>query len=145
MILVEHSLAGTFPYRTTRTTGESTILFQGEPDRLSFVTLSPPLGEAATAFTAVSLDCDGRGLALRQQPLPNEPAPDAQPPVAVSPAVGAVRFRYRASEPNAWKEAWDTTREEGLPRAVEITMVPGAAGRSSGSRILTVPIRTTAR
>ena len=52
----------------------------------------------------------------------------------------AIRFRYLGQEPEAWQEAWDITREETLPRAVEITLV-GGAGAPATQQTLTVAIQ----
>ena len=51
-----------------------------------------------------------------------------------------VRFRYLGLEPEAWQDAWDITKEETLPRAVEITLVTGAGARAA-SRRSPCPIR----
>jgi general secretion pathway protein J len=142
VVLLEHALAGAFPYRvTTETAQEPRILFDGRPDRLTFATLSPPLpGGPTTAFSAVSLAADGGGFALRQQVLPNRIVLDRLEPLLVDAQTTAVRFRYLGQEPEAWQEAWDITKEETLPRAVEITLVTGLGARSA-QQTLTVPIQ----
>lgn len=142
VVLLEHALAGAFPYRvTTETEQEPRILFDGRPDRLTFATLSPPLpGGPTTAFSAVSLTADGGGFALRQQVLPNRIVLDRLDPMLVDAQTTAVRFRYLGQEPEAWQEAWDITKEETLPRAVEITLVTGLGARSA-QQTLTVPIQ----
>jgi general secretion pathway protein J len=142
VVLLEHALAGAFPYRvTTETAQEPRILFDGRPDRLTFATLSPPLpGGPTTAFSAVSLAADGGGFALRQQVLPNRIVLDRLEPLLVDAQTTAVRFRYLGQEPEVWQEAWDITKEETLPRAVEITLVTGLGARSA-QQTLTVPIQ----
>ena len=142
VVLLEHGLAGAFPYRvTTETQQEPRILFDGRPDRLTFATLSPPLPMGpTTAFSAVRLSADDGGLALRQQVLPNRVALDRLDPMLVDAHTTAVRFRYLGLDPEAWQEAWDITKEETLPRAVEITLVSGAGARAT-QRTLTVPIQ----
>jgi general secretion pathway protein J len=142
VVLIEHALAGAFPYRvTTETQQEPRILFDGRPDRLTFATLSPPLPMGpTTAFSAVSLSADDGGLALRQQVLPNRIVLDRLDPMLVDPQTTAVRFRYLGLEPESWQEAWDITKEETLPRAVEVTLVTGAGARST-QQTLTVPIQ----
>lgn len=141
-VLLEHGLAGAFPYRvTTETEPEPRILFDGRPDRLTFATLSPPLPMGpAIAFSAVRLSADAGGLALRQQVLPNRVALDRLDPMLVDGHTTAIRFRYLGQEPEAWQEAWDITREETLPRAVEITLV-GGAGAPATQQTLTVAIQ----
>ena len=144
VVLLEHALAGAFPYRvTTETEQELRILFEGRPDRLTFATLSPPLPMGpTTAFSAVRLTVDEGGLALRQQVLPNRIVLDRLDPMLVDAHTTAVRFRYLGLEPESWQDAWDITKEEALPRAVEITLVTGVGARSA-QQTLTVPIQVT--
>jgi general secretion pathway protein J len=142
VVLLEHGLTGAFPYRvTTETEQEPRILFDGRPDRITFATLSPPLPMGATtAFSAVRLSADDGGLALRQQVLPNRIVLDRLEPMLVDAHTTAVRFRYLGLEPESWQDVWDITKEEALPRAVEITLVTGAGARST-QQTLTVPIQ----
>jgi prepilin-type N-terminal cleavage/methylation domain-containing protein len=142
VVLLGRALGGAYPYRAMpATVQESRILFDGRPDRLTFVTLSPPLPAGpTTAFSAVSLAVDGAGFALRQQVLPNQLVLDRLDPILVDAQTTAVRFRYLGQEPEAWQEAWDLTKEETLPRAVEITLVTGTGARSA-QQTLTVPIQ----
>ena len=142
VVLLEHGLAGAYPYRVTpEAQQEPRILFDGRPDRLTFATLSPPLPSGpTTAFSAVSLTADGGGLALRQQALPNQLVLDRLDPLLVDTQTTAVRFRYLGREPEAWQDVWDITKEDTLPRAVEITLVSGTGARSA-RQTLTVPIQ----
>jgi hypothetical protein len=55
--------------------------------------------------------------------------------------TAAVRFRYLGEEPGAWQEEWDMSREETIPRAVEITLVDRDGRRGAAAQVLTVPIR----
>jgi general secretion pathway protein J len=141
VLLLEHALAGAFPYRVTSETSlEPRILFDGRPDRLTFATVSPPLPMGpTTAFSAVRLSADDGGLALRQQVLPNRVVLDRLEPRLVDVHTTAVRFRYLGLETESWQDAWDITKEETLPRAVEITLVTGA-GAHSTQQTLTLPI-----
>lgn len=142
--LLERPIAGAFPYRIPPDDEQGErILFEGRPDRLTFVTLSPAFpGTAPIAFTAVSLFADGSGLAVRQQPLPNQLALSRLEPSLVDPETTGLRFRYLGQEPEAWQGEWDTAKEERLPRAVEITLATGAGARSAW-QTLTIPIRAT--
>lgn len=142
VVLLEHALAGAFPYRvTTGTELEPRILFEGRPDRLTFATLSPPLPMGlTTAFSAVRFTADDGRLALRQQVLPNRIMLDRLDPMLVDAHTSAVRFRYLGLEPGSWRDGWDITKEETLPRAVEITLVIDAGARST-QQTLTVPIQ----
>jgi general secretion pathway protein J len=144
-LLLERALEGAFPYRIDPDDGQGPrILFEGQPDRLTLVTASPPFPVAASiAFTAVSLSREAGGLSVRQQPLPNQLALDALDPVLVDAETTAVRFRYLGEKPEAWQDRWDVSKEKTLPRAVEITLVTGTGGRLI-PQTLTVPIRATA-
>ena len=142
VVLLERALAGAFPYRVApESEQELRVLLDGRPDRLTFVTLSPPLPSGpTTAFSAVRLAADGGAFSLRQQVLPNRIVLDRLDPILVDPQTSAVRFRYLGQEPEAWQDVWDMTKEETLPRAVEITLVTGTGARS-GQQTLTVPIQ----
>ena len=146
VLLLEGTLAGTFPYRGTLAEGELTrIIFDGQPHRLTFVTTTPLFpAEVPIAFTVVSLSAEARGLALRQQPLPKQGALDRLPPVLADPETTAVRFRYLGQEPEAWQEQWSTSEARALPRAVEVTLLTGAGGRRV-AQAFTVPIRASVR
>jgi general secretion pathway protein J len=146
VLLLEHALEGAFPYRVTSDDGQGPrILFEGQPDRLILVTLSPPFPAAGSvAFTAMSLSGEAGGLTLRQQALPNPVALDAIEPVLVDATTTAVRFRYLGGKPEDWQDRWDIGKEQTLPRAVEITLVTGTGGGPLVPPALIVPIRATA-
>jgi len=142
-LLVEGALEGAFPYRVApEEQREARILFEGRPDRLVFVTLSPPFpAEAPIAFTAVAFSHDETGLALRQQPLPNRLALDALAPLLVDRETSALRLRYLSEQPGSWQEEWSMTRERTLPRAVEVTLVSRTGGSRTAEMAFTVPVR----
>jgi len=141
LVLVERALDGAFPYRHVPPgQREARVLFEGRPDRVTFATVTPPFPDAATvAFTAVTVSSEPAGLVVRQQPLPNVLALERLPPALVDAETAALRFRYQGEEAGAWQEEWDMTREDTLPRAVEVTLV----GRGVGApeRVLTVLLR----
>lgn len=143
LVLVERALDGAFPYRDVPPgQREQRVLFAGQPDRVTFVTVTPPFpNPAPAAFTAVTVSSEPAGLVLRQQPLPNALTLEHLPPALVDGETAALRFRYQGEEAGAWQEEWDMSREDALPRAVEVTLV----GRSVGvpERVLTVPLRAT--
>jgi len=143
IVLLERALDGTFPYRfVPAEQREPRVLFEGRPDQVTFATLAAPFpGAAPIAFTAVSLSSEETGLALRQQALPNLLALDRLAPVLVDRETTVVRFRYLGEEPGTWQEAWDMSREETLPRAVEITFVGRNSASNAAPQVLTVPIR----
>ena len=143
IVLLERALDGAFPYRFgTPEQPEPHVLFDGRPDRVTFATLAPPFpGAVPIAFTAVSLSSEEAGLTLRQQVLPSLLVLDRLAPVLVDRETAAVRFRYLGQEPGAWQEAWDMSREETIPRAVEITLVGRGGARGAAAQVLIVPIR----
>jgi prepilin-type N-terminal cleavage/methylation domain-containing protein len=143
IVLLERALEGAFPYRfVAPQEREPHVLFDGRPDRVTFATLAPPFpGAVPIAFTAVSLSSEETGLTLRQQVLPSLLVLDRLAPVLVDRETAAVRFRYLGQEPGAWQEAWDMSREETIPRAVEITLVGRDGARGAAAQVLTVPIR----
>ena len=146
VVLLEGALAGAFPYRVTPGDAEQPrLLFEGQPDRLTFATLSPPLPTAApAAFSVVSLAADPSGLVLRQQVLPSPVPLDRVEPMLLDARTSAVRFRYLGQEPDSWEGTWDLSREDSLPRAVEITLVT-RVGRRSTAQTVTVPIQASGR
>ena len=141
LVLVERALDGAFPYRhVPPEQREARLLFEGRPDRVTFATVTPPLPDAApVAFTAVTVSSEPAGLVLRQQPLPNALALDRLAPALVDDETTALRFRYRGEEPEAWQDEWDMTREDALPRAVEVTLF--GRGGAAPERVLTVLLR----
>ena len=143
IVLLERALDGAFPYRfVAPEQREPQVLFDGRPDQVTFATLAPPFpGAVPIAFTAVSLSSEETGLTLRQQVLPSPLVLDRLAPVLVDRGTAAVRFRYLGEEPGAWQEAWDMSREETIPRAVEITLVGRDGARGTAAQVLTVPIR----
>ncbi|MGH7372667.1 MAG: type II secretion system protein GspJ [Candidatus Rokuibacteriota bacterium] len=145
VILLERALDGAFPYRFTPEPQQAPrIFFDGRPDRLVFATLSPPFpAPAPIAFTAVSFSSEATGLTLRQQALPNRIALDQLAPTLVDPETRAVRFRYLGEEPGAWRDEWDMSQEESVPRAVEITLVTGTGARAGAAQTLTFALRAT--
>lgn len=146
IVLLEGALAGAFPYRVAPGDAEQPrLLFDGQPDRLTFATLSPPLPTAApAAFSVVSLAADAAGLTLRQQILPSPVPLDRLEPMLVDARTTALRFRYLGEEPESWEDVWDLTQEDSLPRAVEITLVTGTGPRRT-LQIFTVPIQAPGR
>ena len=90
--LLALSLGGTTAYLGAAPAGvQPEVLFQGEPDRLSFVTVSAPFPlPAPIAFTAVTLSVDEGdkpGLAIREKALPNDDPFEDVAPIVVDPIV----------------------------------------------------------
>jgi general secretion pathway protein J len=138
------AVAGTYPYRGALSEGVPVgIIFDGQPDRVTFVTVSPSIpAPVPIAFTAVSVSRDDQGLAVRQLALPNLEPLDRVAPVLVDSTVIAVRFRYLGQDPEAWQDRWDMSKEDSLPRAVEILLGAAVGSRGLEHPPLVVPIRT---
>ena len=144
--MLAQTIAGAFPYRgTVARAGASGVVFDGRPDRLTLVTVAPPIPAAIPiAFTAVHLSRDERGLAVRQLPLPNLEPVDQMASVLVDSSVTALRFRYLGEEAEAWTERWEMSRDGGLPRAVEIRLTTAVGGRVVEQPPLVVSIQALA-
>lgn len=146
--LLTQALSGTHPYRTEATGVVSPrLLFEGEPDRVALVTVTPPIPAAAPiAFTAVTLEAgDGSGLVLRQKVLPNsKPFERTGTPTLTEPTVAGVRFRYWRETTAVWEDRWNAEREKALPGAVEITLTTLSQGRPVEQPPFVVPIHATA-
>jgi general secretion pathway protein J len=122
--LLVRAIGGAHPYRVDATGPDpAPPAFQGERDRLSFVTARPPIPLAAPlAFTAVSLSLEDTGLTIREAALPSRALFGALVPVLADPSVAALQFRYLRGADRTWAERWDGAAEQELPAAVEITL-----------------------
>jgi general secretion pathway protein J len=149
--LLEQALAGTYWYlaRTDQNDTAPVLLFKGEADRLSFVTVSPPLPPATPMpFVAVTLSMDAGstpGFAIREKALPNFDPFEAVAPSVVDPTIASIHFRYQRADGD-WQEAWDSVDEQALPQAVEVSVTSTASGRAEDPRptVMTIPIRENA-
>lgn len=142
-LVITRSLNAAYAYQRPATAREpARLLFEGEPDRLAFVTAAAPFPTAAPiAFTAVTLSQEpGAGFAIRQKPLPNDNAFESLPPVVVEVGVSAVKFRYLRDSDRAWADRWDVEVEKALPAAVEVTLLVRRGGRSVEQPPLIVPL-----
>jgi prepilin-type N-terminal cleavage/methylation domain-containing protein len=121
--VMARALGGAHPYRVDAAGAEpAPPAFEGERDRLAFVTARPPVPLAAPiAFTAVSLSHEEAGLTIREGALPNRDLFARLAPVLVDPSVAGLQFRYLRGEDRTWAERWDAAAEQALPAAVEIT------------------------
>jgi general secretion pathway protein J len=122
--LLVRAVGGAHPYRVDTPGAEpAPPAFQGERDRLAFVTARAPMPLALPiAFTAVALSHDDAGLTIREGALPNRDPFAGLAPVLVDPSVAALQFRYLRGEDRTWAERWDAAAEQALPAAVEITL-----------------------
>ena len=136
------AVTGTYPYRGKLIQDTPAgILFDGHPDRLTFVTVSAPIAAPVPiAFTAVTVSRDDQGLAMRQLALPNFERLDRVAPALVDSSVIEVRFRYLGTD-QAWKDRWDMSKEDTLPRAVEILLATAVGDRRVEQPPIVVPVR----
>jgi general secretion pathway protein J len=136
--MLEHVVGGAHPYRTGA--GDSGhVVFEGESERLDFVTTAPAIPPSAPiAFVAIRLARDESGLTVRQGVLPARDPLEGTRPSLSDPTVTGLRFRYLRMEDGAWNERWNGADEQGLPAAVEITVT---TARGPGPPVM-IPIRT---
>jgi general secretion pathway protein J len=141
--MLARAVAGAYPYKGATVGGEPAgVIFDGTPDRMTFVTVSPAIpAPLPIAFTVMSVSRDERGLAVRQLALPNLEPVDRVAAVVVDPTVTAVRFRYLGDEPGVWTDRWKPGREDSLPRAVEIVLATAVGNRIVEQPPLVVPLR----
>ena len=147
--VISRALAGVHPYLQTPAPGEQGgLLFDGDSERVAFVTVAPPFPAAAPiAFTAVTLSHEAGsqpGLVIRQKVLPNRGAFERVSPTLADPAVTALRFRYLRESTGGWEDRWDARREKALPSAVQITLTMRLNGRTVEHPPLTLAIRAVA-
>ena len=148
--VIEQTLAGVYAFQgRIDTNTQARILFEGEAEKVSLVTVSPPLAlPGAIAFTAVTLSVDAGasfGLAIREKALPNFDPFETVKPSVVDPTVAGIRFRYLRDTDggSSWEDTWDGVKERGLPRAVEVTLTTMINGLPSEQAPITVPVRVT--
>ena len=142
--LLGRSIAATYPYHAVNVQLDPTPQFQGEVDRLAFVTLLPPFALAAPiAFTAVVIGLesgDEPGLAVRERAMPaRDPFVDATP-VFRDPSISKLSFRYMRLG-GGWEDRWDARAERALPAAIQITMTPTATTTGGTVPTITVALR----
>jgi len=137
--MLAQTIAGAFPYRgNAARAGATGLLFDGQPDRITLVTVVPPVpASIPIAFTALHVSRDEQGLAVRQLALPNPEPVDRTAAILVDSSVVALRFRYLGKEAETWSDRW----ENGLPRSVEIRLTTAVGGRLVEQLPLVVSIR----
>jgi len=142
--VVGRTVAGAYPYQAAGADStQPVILFQGESDRIALVTTVAPFPlPIPAAFAAVTLAMEGDetlGLAVRQKILPNDDPFEALRPLLLDTAVTAARFRFLRAG-GVWEDRWDAATEQGLPRAVEISLTTRFNGRSVEHPPVTIAI-----
>jgi general secretion pathway protein J len=147
--IIEQTLSGAYAFQgQIDQNTQAQILFQGGAEKVSLVTLSPPLPlPAPVAFTAVTLSMEtgvAFGLAIREKALPNFDPFESVTPSVVDPTITGIRFRYlRDPDGGSWEDTWDGAEERILPRAVEVTLTTMINGRVQEQSPITVPVRVT--
>jgi len=144
--ILTRTLRAVYPYQRPATAREpARLLFEGESDRLAFVTAAAPFPTSAPiAFTAVMFSQEpDAGLAIRQKPLPSDDAFERRPPVVVDAGVTIARFRYLRNSDRAWADRWDAATENALPAAVEVTLTLIRGGRRAEQPPLVVSLPVT--
>ena len=148
--VVEQALAGAYPFQgRIDKDAPVQILFQGEEDKVSFVTASPPFPRSVPiAFTAITLAMrtgSDPGLAIHEKVLPNFDPFELVAPDVVDPTVMSIALRYlRDPDSDTWEKTWNGAEERALPRAIEVTLTVHINGRVEERAPLVVPIRVTA-
>jgi len=145
--ILEDTLGGIAPYLGLQdeTTQTPVLFFKGEPEKIAFVTLAPPMPfPTPMAFVAITLSIDGGqspGLAIRQKALPNFDPFETVAPILADPVITGVKFRY-LRDGGTWEESWDAVLERALPQAVEVTLATTLNGRvQPPAPPIVVPIR----
>src|SRR5262249_58252695 len=99
--LLEEALAGIYPYTgivDKDNASTAVVFFKGEPDRMFFVTVSPPLPISATIpFVAVSLQMDSwdsPGLSITEKAMPNFDPFEPLAPLIVGPTLPEGKFPH---------------------------------------------------
>jgi general secretion pathway protein J len=141
--LVTEALAGAYPYRGTADGGlERSVLFDGTPDEVRFVTTAPPVGLDAPAapFHAVVLGRDGEDrLRVTERLVPADAPFTNGTATTLSRAVTTFRLYYK-DESGAWLDSWDGKSAAGIPTAVRVDLVVRPAGRRQAIPSLLVPL-----
>ncbi|MFQ5521159.1 MAG: type II secretion system protein GspJ [Candidatus Methylomirabilia bacterium] len=143
--ILSRSVGAAFPYHMAPAEGGNRVIqFQGEEQRLAFVTLAAPVPLATpVAFTAVTFTHESAeypGLSVWEKALPNEEPFEAARPVFADLAVTEVSFRYLRPG-GGWEARWDGAAEGKLPKAVEIRLTTEIDGREEPLPPLTLTLR----
>ena len=138
-ITIARAVGGSYPYTAARQEGETpSLLFDGQPDRLEFVTQSSPFPTPIpVAFTAVVIELatgDQPKLVIRQRVLPNrDPFKDA-PPLLEDETIRTLELSYLGD--SGWQTEWNAQTETALPRAIRIGLGRGSAPPGTADRPL---------
>jgi prepilin-type N-terminal cleavage/methylation domain-containing protein len=129
-LTLARALGATYPYRDARRQGETPVLlFNGQPDRVEFVTQASPFPTPIpVAFTAVVLelktDGERRALVVRQRILPNREPFTAATVAVEDPSITVLELSYLGD--GGWQTDWDVDVQGSLPRAIKLSLAPHA-------------------
>lgn len=144
--VLARAVGSAYPYQASAgLSPEPVLLFRGAEQRLELVTQAPPFSPAVpVAFSAVAIGLEnttaGQALVIRQRVMPNRDPFTEAPAMLSDTGVNRLEFRYLNTS-GVWQETWDGESENGLPRAVRITIAT-PYGRGDTSIVLTVALRT---
>lgn len=141
--LVTEALSAAHPYRGQLASNpQRVVLFQGEADKVSFVTAAPPLvlNVPAAPFHAVTLSLTADGeLRVVERLVPAEEPFAEGPHVVLSRSVSAFRLQY-LNDNGLWQDRWDGQTAAALPAALRIELTVRLQGRSETLPTFLVPI-----
>jgi general secretion pathway protein J len=142
--VLARAVGSAYPYRAPAgQSPEPVLLFQGTEQRLQLVTQAAPFPAAIpVAFSAVAISLEtieeGPALIVRQRVMPNRDPFTEAPVLLRDTGINRVEFRY-LNATGTWQETWDGETENGLPRAVRITLAtPGGRGETALALTLTL-------
>ena len=105
--------------------GAKTYVFQGERERLGFVTTNensmPDLPRGGTKWVNYFLDRD-KGLVAREKILPDSSVMEDKDGrlTEVEPSIEDLRFQYLES--SIWNDSWDANEKKGFPEAIKVNL-----------------------
>ena len=146
--ILGRAIGAAYPYRASPGPApDPKVLFKGTETRLEFVTQAPPIPfTIPVAFAAVVValeteDTGDRALIVRERILPNQNPFTEASVVLRDPSVHSLTFRY-LNEGGGWVDTWDAETENGLPRAIKISLAAVRGGRAETLGPLIVSLRS---
>lgn len=141
--LVSEALAGASAYQgRLGQNPQRTVLFEGEPEEVRFVTSAPPLTLDAPAapFHAVVLGRKGQdALRIIERLVPSDEPFAPGPERVLSRSVTRFSLSYR-DETGAWQDRWDGREAGGLPTAVRLELAVAGLTRTTPVLVVALPM-----